>query len=195
MWSAKQDEVRKRRLATVGPVHDMVRVAPRLGPAASRERASAISEHERAPDPSRDHRGRATHVERLGAARRDDARDTRVASRRAVSGVMGPTSSSSERFPARPSSVSRSTVTRTWGRSPATSGRSERSSQLLQTATSASARRCDAVRSSSSPSAAHASCTQRMAVITVCPDSGSRSPSTRTMPLNRGETWRWRPSC
>jgi hypothetical protein len=79
MWSAKQDEVRKRRLATVGPVHDMVRVAPRLGPAASRERASAISEHERAPDRGRDNGSLATHVERLRVARGDDARDARVA--------------------------------------------------------------------------------------------------------------------
>ena len=40
------------------------------------------------------------------------------ASRRAVSGVIGPTSSSSERLPGLPWRVSRSTVTTTWGRSP-----------------------------------------------------------------------------
>ena len=49
------------------------------------------------------------------------------ARRRAVSGVIGPVSSSSERLPSLPWRLCRSTVTTTWGRSPATCGLSERS--------------------------------------------------------------------
>lgn len=63
------------------------------------------------------------------------------ARRRAVSGVIGPASSSSQRRPSRPLRLCRSTVTTTWGRSPATWGLSERSSQVRQSSIRASARR------------------------------------------------------
>jgi hypothetical protein len=89
------------------------------------------------------------------------------ARRRAAFGVIGPVSSSSHRVPARPRSASRSTVTTTWGRSPATCGRSRRSNQDRQSSVSASARRCGALRSSSSPFRDQASCTVRSAVMTV----------------------------
>ena len=111
------------------------------------------------------------------------------AHRRAASGVIGPMFSSSERRPVFPSRASRSTVTTTCGRSPATVGRSAESSQPRQRCPSASARRCAGVRRSArSLERISASCTARSAEINVCPVSGSRSPSTRTMPSNVGET-------
>ncbi len=116
------------------------------------------------------------------------------ARRRAVSGVIGPTSWSSARLPGMPWRLCRSTVTTTWGRSPATWGLSERSRELLQSSTRASARRWGADLGSRDPSLAQGSWMAPSAVMRICPDSGSKDPSMRTVPWVVGETWRWRPS-
>jgi hypothetical protein len=72
-------------------------------------------------------------------------------------------------------------LTTTCGRSPATVGRSVRSRNPRHTSPNASARRWAADRSSPGVRA-HASSTDPSAVSDVCPVSGSRSPSTRTIP-------------
>ena len=82
------------------------------------------------------------------------------------------------------------TVTVTCGRSPPTTGRSVRSRNQRQISPKASARRCGAVRPSSTSSARRsASTTAPIAVSNEDPVSGSRSPSTRIMPSNVTDAW------
>jgi hypothetical protein len=49
----------------MGPVHYVVRVAPVMGPAASRESTSAVAGHDGAPQPDGDDLRAPSHVERL----------------------------------------------------------------------------------------------------------------------------------
>ena len=109
-----------------------------------------------------------------------------------VSMATGPTRSSSPGPPSanRPTS----TVSVRCGRSPATSGLSATSSQPRQISPIASARLWAGVRSSSSPFLASASMTAANAVMRASPVSGSRSPSTRTMPLRVADACSLRPA-
>jgi len=106
------------------------------------------------------------------------------ARRRAVSAVMGPVSRSMRPSPA---SSARLRARVTWGRSPFWVGRSLESRWRRQISTRASARRWAGVRESSLPRAQD-SASDPMAVVTTAPDSGSRSPSRRTMPSQVADT-------
>ena len=71
--------VREARLATVRPMHTVVRVAPFRRPVTSGGDAATVSHDERTPERSRDDACRAADVERLRETQGDDAGDSCVA--------------------------------------------------------------------------------------------------------------------
>jgi len=179
--SAQEHQVLHRRRTPVGPVGHVVRVAPGSGADAPWEPAA----------PSRTTTARWTGIGTAAVRRPTSSGWDRprvitlvtAASQgilRAASGVILPTSSISQGRPTRPSNASSDTVTLMWGRSPATIGRSEDSSHSLHISPKASARSWAKLRGSS-PARVSASTTLRRAEMRVCPVSGSRSPSIRTI--------------
>jgi len=179
--SAQEHQVLHRRRTPVGPVGHVVRVAPGSGADAPWEPAA----------PSRTTTARWTGIGTAAVRRPTSSGWDRprvitlvtAASQgilRAASGVILPTSSISQGRPTRPSNASSDTVTLMWGRSPATIGRSEDSSHSLHISPKASARSWAKLRGSS-PARVSAATTLRRAEMRVCPVSGSRSPSIRTI--------------
>jgi hypothetical protein len=79
MATTQQDEVRERRRATVGPVHDVVGVGPRVRPVAAGEPASPIPHDQGSADRRRDDLGPSADVEWLRRSRQHDARHGGVA--------------------------------------------------------------------------------------------------------------------
>ena len=68
MRPAQEEQVRKRGLATVGPMHHVMRITPGLRTIASRKPAVLVADHDRSSDRRWNHRSPPAHVERLGAS-------------------------------------------------------------------------------------------------------------------------------
>jgi hypothetical protein len=114
------------------------------------------------------------------------------ASRRTVSVGSGPTQPAfPPGMPGWPSRLARSMVTVSWGRTPPLVGSRPPSSARRANSVNASARRCDALRSSALAGRARGS----RAASRVWPASGSSSPSMATIPSKEGETHSPRRSC
>jgi len=78
MAPARQQEVRQRRWPAVGPVNDVVDIAPQMRPVAAEKLAMAISDYNGTPHGRVNHGCSTSDVEWLRWARHDDAPDGRV---------------------------------------------------------------------------------------------------------------------
>ena len=76
---AKEDEVAERRLATIGPVPNVVRVAPAGWTSAAREPASVVADRDSSSQWRRHDLRRPPQIHRLRGAIRDDPAHVRVA--------------------------------------------------------------------------------------------------------------------
>jgi hypothetical protein len=88
MAPAQQHQVRKRGVASMRPVHDVMGVTPALRSVTAGEATVAIPDHHGMADPRRDDRGSTTDVERLGCPPRDDPAHRGVAGK-APGGLRG----------------------------------------------------------------------------------------------------------
>ncbi|HEY8115189.1 MAG TPA: hypothetical protein VIH70_02110 [Actinomycetota bacterium] len=79
MWPAEQHEVAERRLATVGPVANVMGVAPAGWPSTAWKPTSAVPNGDRASEAGRHDLGATAELERLGARPRDHSSDIGVA--------------------------------------------------------------------------------------------------------------------
>jgi hypothetical protein len=77
--ATEEQEVLKRRRATVGPVDDVMRVAPGMRSVTAREPATAVTDDHGTADSGGDDRCAPADVERLRAAFEHHAHDRRVA--------------------------------------------------------------------------------------------------------------------
>src|SRR5215211_3632481 len=71
MWPAEQQEVAERRLATVGPVANVMGVAPAGRSSAAGEPEPPVTHHDRSSEAGRHDLGAAAELERLGVFPRD----------------------------------------------------------------------------------------------------------------------------
>jgi len=190
VWPAQQDQVRERGRPPIGPMHDVMRIAPSVGTVAAREPAMPVPDRHGPAQSSGHHGGPPADVERLGPSPGDDP---------AHQGVAGPPPGGLGRDRA-------DLVELTAGARPAFQrlqvhghrdiralpghlGPIRPVQPVTADVPKASARRCAEVRmSGASPERISASWTHRSAVMRVSPVSGSRSPSTRTMPSRVGDT-------
>jgi hypothetical protein len=86
--TAEQHEVVEGGFASVGPMHDVVGIAPGLWPAAAGEPARAISDHDGPSHACRHHGSASADVQGLGSPIRDHPGQARVA-REASSDLRG----------------------------------------------------------------------------------------------------------
>ena len=77
--AAQQEEVRYRGGSPIGPVLDVVSVAPRRWAIAAREPAPTVPDHHSAPHRGRHHRGAPSNVQGFGSPRRDHPGDRGIA--------------------------------------------------------------------------------------------------------------------